>query len=153
MDKKYVKVTADSLRRHDPKQQALHAELGRIGREITAIIKNAHRSKQTRIKYDLPIMFQVPGMTPRDAALYIYAKLVLELQTSNGDSAGYKVKFISSIPCLLISWEQMQPEEEKKVMQQTLQSAELESLFATQTPAPVESKSGAPYLSLPKGIL
>ena len=152
MERKYVKVNADSLRRHDPKQQALHLELGRIGRDITAAIKNAHRGKRCSLKYDLPTGFIIPDMTPKDAQLYIYAKLVLELQTSDGDSAGYRVKFVGSVPCLLISWA-VQLDEEKQVMQQTLQSASQVSLSVTQQSTPAELKSGPPYLTLPKQIL
>jgi hypothetical protein len=147
--KEFIKINADELRRHDPQQAAIHGELCRIGREITARINEAHRSRRTGIRYDLPYIFNIPEMDSKKAELPIYSGIIDSLKKQK-----YIVQFIEGskppappAPQLVIRWSTAASRMAQELMQKVLLDASHESPSSMRT-----SKLTPVKLSIPRGL-
>ncbi len=120
--KKYVGVSASALYKNS-NRNILDQIISGITRQIDAKINTAHHSGDNTIVYDLPVVFDILGLSKQEAQLIIYSDLLKIYGTPEPIGKGFKVEFtVTPQPCLRIGWTNGLTDQEKNEREQILRN-------------------------------
>jgi len=108
-----ITISAEELKQKNPSIAGVNAEVKRLGLNITLDIRAAHKAKQKHLVIELPVIFIIPGLSPEEARLCVYSRLITDL-TTKGFDVRLKDKW------LRIQWGSNLPTDETKRMQRVL---------------------------------
>lgn len=115
-----IGIRAENLKIRNPSMIAIETETKRHRAAIKVLISDTHQNKQNRCIYELPITFQIPEMSCRDAQLYIYGGLIRALKLDGFDTA---LDLNTRMCRLLISWSAEEKKEDRALLTELVTSA------------------------------
>lgn len=111
------KISADKLSISDTQKKLINSQTRILLERIYSDIRQAHSINQRELTASLPIMFDIPNVSNKEAQTYIYYTILMDLKDSKYDVT---IDWLETHVLFKIKWQKQEESDKLKHMKETL---------------------------------
>lgn len=111
------RISADKLSINEIQKKLIQSQVKILLERIYSDIRQAHSINQKELTASLPIMFDIPNVSNKEAQTHIYYMILMDLKDSKYD---VKIEWLETHVLFKIRWQKQEDSEKLKQMKDIL---------------------------------